>query len=385
MSAQRDPDWDPTSDAVLGDQVAAYDEMRRRCPVAYSEALGWSLFRHEDVLRVLDDPETFSNAVSKHRSVPNGMDPPEHTGYRRALEPYFTADRMQDFAPTCRNIARDLLDPVLDRKAFDYVSVFAEPFAVRCQCTFLGWSGTLAERIREWTRKNQEATLAGDRVALSTLAGDFASYVCEVLEERRRGAPPIPSDVTTSLMQQARVNDAPLSDEDLTSVFRNWTAGEVGTLTAALGILVHHLAVHASLQERLREEPSLVPAAIDKVLRIAGPLVLNRRLVTRDVEVGGRRIAAGERVSLLWIAANRDERAFEAPEEVRLDRDPGHNLLYGAGIHVCPGAPLARLELRIALEELLAGSQRIELAGDTAGRRARYPANGWVSLPVRLG
>src|SRR5690606_1907000 len=107
------------------------------------------------------------------------------------------------------------------------------------------------------------------------------------------------------------------------------------------------LAADGNLQARLRVEPPLLPAAIDEILRISGPLVLNRRVATRDVEIGGRQIKAGERVSLLWIAANRDEQVFDEPGEVRLDRDPRPNLLYGAGIHVCPGAPLARLELRV--------------------------------------
>ena len=102
------PDWDPTAPEVLRDQRAAYDAMRRRCPVAYSEFLGWSLFRHEDVLRVLLDHETFSNAVSRHLSVPNGMDPPEHTAYRRLIEPFFSAERVAAFEPVCREIAANL-------------------------------------------------------------------------------------------------------------------------------------------------------------------------------------------------------------------------------------------------------------------------------------
>ena len=102
------PDWDPTAPEVLRDQRAAYDAMRRRCPVAYSEFLGWSLFRHEDVLRVLLDHETFSNAVSRHLSVPNGMDPPEHTAYRRLIEPFFSAEPVAAFEPVCREIAANL-------------------------------------------------------------------------------------------------------------------------------------------------------------------------------------------------------------------------------------------------------------------------------------
>ena len=102
------PDWDPRSEATLHDQIAGYDQMRRRCPVAYSDYLHWSLFRHADLLRVLNDPDAFSNAVSNHVSVPNGMDPPEHTKYRKTIEPYFAPEQMQRFEPICRNIAADL-------------------------------------------------------------------------------------------------------------------------------------------------------------------------------------------------------------------------------------------------------------------------------------
>ena len=131
------------------------------------------------------------------------------------------------------------------------------------------------------------------------------------------------------------------------SILRNWTVGEVGTISAAVGILVHFLAEHPDLQQQLRDRPSLLPTAIDEILRIHGPLVANRRITTRPVEIGGRKLDAGERISLIWVAANRDGRVFEDADAFRLDRDPAQNLLYGMGIHVCPGASLASLELRV--------------------------------------
>ncbi len=109
MTEKTEPDWDPRSAEALHDQLAVYDQMREHCPVAYSEFMQWSLFRHEDVLRVLNDHQTFSNAVSRHLSVPNGMDPPEHTPYRRIIEPYFAPDRMEAFEPVCREIVVDLV------------------------------------------------------------------------------------------------------------------------------------------------------------------------------------------------------------------------------------------------------------------------------------
>lgn len=120
-------DWDPAAADVLGDQVAAYDEMRRRCPVAHSEFLEWSLFRHEDVAGVIADAETFSNAVSTHRSVPNGMDPPEHTAYRQAIEPYLGTESVQNFEPECRGLAKDLLAPISSGVEIDFMDAFAVP------------------------------------------------------------------------------------------------------------------------------------------------------------------------------------------------------------------------------------------------------------------
>src|SRR5690606_16390313 len=167
---KRTQDWDPTSEEVLRNQVEAYDEMRARCPVARSELLGWSLFKHEDVVQVLEDPQTFSNVVSTRRSVPSGMDPPEHTVYRQAIEPYFDPERLGDFAPRCRRIASSLLSSVAPDTAFDFIEAFAVPFASHCQCASLGWSAELAEPVSQWTRRNREAILADDRSALAEIA-----------------------------------------------------------------------------------------------------------------------------------------------------------------------------------------------------------------------
>src|SRR5690554_6128438 len=139
MSSNHTPDWDPASPDVLDDQRAAYDHMRRTCPVAYSDFLQWSLFRHEDVLRALDDPKTFSNVVSRHLSVPNGMDPPEHTEYRRLIDPFFSAKYMAAFEPVCRNIVNELLECIPAEGYVEVMADLARPFAVRAQCAFLGW------------------------------------------------------------------------------------------------------------------------------------------------------------------------------------------------------------------------------------------------------
>lgn len=383
MTHMPHPDWDPRSEAVQRDQVAAYDEMRERCPVAYSEYLGWSLFRHEDVLRVLNDHATFSNVVSSRRAVPSGMDPPEHTEYRPIIERYFQPAYMEAFEPECREIVVDLVDSVLSRGTVEFMDEFARPFSVQVQCAFLGWPPHMHEPLHQWTLKNHGATFAQDRVALDEIAQEFSGYIDELLQSRRVAGEFASDDITTSLMRE-QVFGRPLDDGEIESIMRNWTAGEVGTIAASVGIMAYFLTEQPDWQQRLRSEPSLLPTAIDEILRLHGPLVANRRVTRRPVEIGGRKIAAGERISINWIAANRDGSVFNEPYEFRLDRDPAANLLYGAGIHVCPGAPLARLEMRLVMEELLGRTTNITRPVGSEPRAATYPASGYASLPLQL-
>lgn len=378
---ERPADWDPLDETVLADQRAAFDALRERCPVARSDAFGWSVLRHAEVRRVLHDPATFSSAVSQHLSVPNGIDPPRHAAWRAMIEPWFADDRLAPFRPRCRALADRLAGALAGRPDADLMDAFAGPFAAEAQCAFLGWPSDQAGPLREWTRANHQAIRDGDRERLGELARAFERRVTAILDARRGCA--AETDATCRLMHE-RVEGRAIRDEELVSLLRNWTVGEVGTIAAAAGIVVHYLATHPELQQRLRAEPGLRPAAIDEILRLDGPLVANRRVTTRATELGGRRLEAGERVTLMWIPANRDPAVFERPDECRPDRDPGDNLLYGAGIHVCPGAPLARLELAVALEALFEASAWIEPAPDEGAERAAWPAAGFERVPVRV-
>ncbi|TDR56909.1 hypothetical protein DFP85_10286 [Halomonas ventosae] len=383
MSEPRHSDWDPRSETVQADQVAAYDAMRRRCPVAFSDYLQWSLFRHADVMRVLEDHETFSNAASRHLSVPNAMDPPEHTRFRRLIEPYFGPEAMAEFAPTCQAIAEAVVDRLPADGEVEAMTEMGQDFALEIQCAFMGWPTRLHEPLRAWVRRQQAATLAGDREALGELALEFDGVIRELLESRREAGDAAPDDVTTRIMNET-VEGRALTDEEIVSILRNWTVGELGTISASIGILMRYLAAHPELQARLRADHGLLPAAIDEILRLDAPLMSNRRVATRPVEIGGRRLEAGERLTLLWGSANRDEAVFGDPDEVRLDRDPKDNLLYGAGIHVCPGAPLARMELRDFMDALLDATVDIAPLPSRPAIRARYPAGGYSEVPLHV-
>jgi cytochrome P450 len=380
MTERTEPDWDPRDPSVLSDQRRAYDEMRARCPVAHSDFLGWSLFAHRDVLEAVRDTVTFSSAT-KRRAIPNGMDPPEHTVYRQLLDRYFTSERMAAFEPRSRQIAAVLLDPLLARGEAEFISEFAGPFPHQALCAFVGWPVADWNRVRGWTHGNQEAAFRQDREAGAVLAREFAAYVTEILDARRAGAGPA-DDLMGELLATV-VGGEPLSNEDIVSVLRTWTAGH-GTVASAIGIAVLHLASDLDLQERLRREPALIDRVIREILRADGPLVSNNRTATRQVEVAGETIRSGQRISLMWIAANRDPEVFPDPDRVCLDREAEDNLLFGAGIHRCLGEPLAMLNTRVALEEVLSATSRIELTSTGAQPRDVYPSNGLRSLSITL-
>jgi cytochrome P450 len=373
-------DWDPRAPEVLDDQVRAYDAMRERCPVAHSQAMGWSLFRHADVCAALDDPETYTNS-SRHHAIPNALNGPEHAAARRVLEPWFSDARMQVLEPACRGIAADAARALRDTAGGDAIARFAEPVAIMSMCRFLGWPTDTWERVRAWLHGNLQASFARDRDAAHALAAEYAAIVTDALDTRRDGRVD-PGDVTSQLMR-TETEGQRWTDADIIATLRNWIAGH-GTVAAAIGIVVGHIAGDATLQARLRNDPALIPAAVDEILRVDGPLVSNRRTTTRPVAIDEQQIGAGEPVSLMWIAADRDPRAFDDPDAIRLDRDQSGNLLFGAGIHYCLGAPLARLELRVAVEELLAASTELTLATGEAPSRTPFPGNGYNTMPIRV-
>ncbi|MGP1628792.1 MAG: cytochrome P450 [Giesbergeria sp.] len=384
MTSHVEPDWDPRAAEVQRDPQAATDALREHCPVAHSNLLHWSLFRHADVLRVLHDAATFSSVVSQHVAVPNGMDPPQHTAYRRAIEPYFSPERVAAFEPHCRAIARSLVQALPQDSDIECMAQLALPFAVQVQCAFLGWTEDDYSALADWTHANHAATLAQERALLADLAIGFQSIVARQLARRRApGAGAAASDITASLMHE-QVNGVPLTDAEIASILRNWTVGEIGSIAASVGILCDWLAHHAPVQSQLRERPEAIPPAVEEILRLRGPLATNRRVTTCPVDIGGQHLPTGARVTLHWTAANRDPQAFDAASDYQPERSQEANLLWGAGIHVCPGAPLAQMELRVLLEELLGLGATLEPVPGLAPEPAAHPASGWARVSLRL-
>lgn len=378
------PPWEPLSEPVLQDQLGTYDRMRAACPMAQSPR-GVTLFRHADVVAAAEDPATFSSS-SGHRAVPNTLDPPEHTAFRALIDRFFTPERMSALEPRIRDIALKLVSALPRGVAVDAVREIGYPFAVRAQADWLGWQG-IEDDLLAWMHANHEATRSGDRARTAAVAASFDALILAQLDRRRvvlrDGPRDSREDPTTELMHLA-VNGRSLTDAEIVSILRNWTAGDLGSIAAAIGVIVHFIATHPEVQTNLREGLSDPVAAVDEMLRIDDPFLVNRRVTTAPTRLAGFDLAQGTRVYLNWASANRDEAVFGDPDAYHPEEHAAHNLVYGAGIHACPGRPLATLELVTIVRILLQETSRVELASDSQPVRETYPLGGWRRVPVRL-
>jgi cytochrome P450 len=376
----------PASVKVICEQRDAYDEARERCPVARGADGTWMLLRHADVTRAALDPATFSSEVSRHLNVPNGMDGEQHARFRAVVDRYLAPGRIAPFEPRFRQIASDLVGELARDRPVEVVAGFGAKYAVRAQSSLLGWPAELEETLVAWITDNRDATRSGQLSRTTAVAERFDAIVRSQVEARRDAGDDAPDDLTTELMRE-EIDGRPLKDEEIVSILRNWTAGDLGSIAACVGVVAHYLAADHVLQQRLRSAsrgPAEFDAVIDEILRIDDPFVSNRRVTTVDVEIGDHVIPQGDRVVLNWTAANRDPRVFGDPDSFNPERNAEHNVVYGIGPHVCPGRPLATLEIRVAVEELLAATTGFELAQDSEPVREVPPAGGFRAVPVRL-
>jgi cytochrome P450 len=262
------------------------------------------------------------------------------------------------------------------------VTELGYPFAVRAQADWLGWQGA-EDELLAWMAENHAATRSADRARAAAVAAAFDEIVAAQVRRRRESGDTAPHDPTTELLH-VRVNGDLLSDADIVSILRNWTAGDLGSIAASLGVVLHFLATHPDVQDALRADSSELALAIDEMLRIDDPFLVNRRVVTAATEIAGFELDPGTRAYLNWTSANRDEAVFGDPDAYRPRENASRNLVYGIGPHVCPGRPLATLELVVATQTLLELTSSIELADDAAPERETYPVGGWRRLPIRL-
>ena len=393
---------DPGAYARDGYPHAAWRRLRREAPVFRCERGDppfWALVRHADIVAVSRRPERFANAprfqyvADAHgenfvsRTIIS-MDPPDHRRYRELVSPRFTPRALRAQGPGIDAIAAELIDAWEERGASgecDFVEAFAAPLPIAVIARMLGLPHADWPRLYAWTNRIVAASDPQFRAPGATqeqtrqqATAELFGYFRELVAERRR----TPGDDLVSLLARARIDGAPLAELELLSyALILVAAGNETTRNAISGGLLAFLE-HPDEWERVRRDATLLPRAVEEVLRWTSPVVQMARTATCDAEVGGTRIRAGDTLVMFYPSANRDEALFAEPERFRADRHPNRHLAFGVGEHVCVGAHLARLELVAAFRQLAARLERAELAGPVERLRSSM-VGGLKRLPIR--
>ncbi|MEU4194909.1 cytochrome P450 [Kribbella sp. NPDC026611] len=380
------------------DPYPAYAELRGTGPVHRIDGPdgtpAWLVTRYADVRNAFADPRLSvdkSNALpGKYRglSLPPALDanllnldPPDHTRLRALVTRAFTPGRIEGLAGPIRRTADTLLDPLVRRGRGELIADYATPLPITVICDLLGVPEDTRTDFKVWT--DTMLTPAGPDEARAAIGAMLRFFAVLIASKRA-----VPGDDLTSALIAARDHDDRLSDDELTSlVFLILFAG-YENVVHLIGNATLALLEQPELWQRLSADRAQLPAAVEELMRYDGPAPLAiRRFPTEDIEIGGVRIPAGETVLLALASANRDAARFDDPDRVDLDRTVGGHLALGHGIHYCLGAPLARLEVAIALEALFDRTPTLSLAVPRTelSWRNTIRTRGLNELPVKTG
>ncbi len=354
---------------------------REVCPVHVDAEGVVQVDGHALVEQVALDDLTFSSDVSRFLQVPNGLDGSEHTAYRALIDRYMTTAEVASLREETERIAGDVVAEVLENgPTVDAVDLGAA-FAVRGSCAWLGWPRSLEPELLSWVHSNWEATRSGELEETARVANWYNDIIVPLLEYRREHKV---DDVTSRLMADTSLG-RPLGQEEIISILRNWTGGDLGSMALCVGVVLAYLADSPALQQHLREgaSDSEWKAVLDEILRLDDPFLANRRVATAEAQLGDVTVEQGQRLRLNWTAANTDPEVFE---EAQFDpaQNADKNLVYGIGRHVCPGRDLATMQLQAVIKAALAQTEAVEPARDKERLRSEPPAGGYASVPVIL-
>jgi cytochrome P450 len=347
--------FDHHASELAEDPWGVWDEMRARCPVHRTDSHGgyWVVTRYEDVASVARDHKTFLSGGEGaihipgpgHGGLPIECDPPEHFEYRRLLNPFFTVDAVAKHEEQIRSLATVLVDQFIEEGHCEVHSELAVPLPKITTFRLLGLPEEMAGYSFSANSTEgyvRDRTAGGRRQALDEL-------IAQTLEQRRVE----PRDDLATYLLQGRIGERALTDHELHALLRNVHDGGVATTADGIGNALLYLSRRPEVRQRLIEEPELMANAVEEFLRYEAPVMALGRTASRDGEIGGQAIQEGDRVLIVFGSANRDESEFEHADEVLVERFPNRHVTFGLGIHRCIGMHFARLEMRIALEEVL--------------------------------
>lgn len=398
-------EYDPRRPDVIADPYPVFQELREQSPVHYSQVLGgWVLTRYDDVKLAISDRRFsadrmrpfFAQLPSDQRQEFGALgdsisrwavfhDPPEHTRLRGLMNKAFTARAIERLEPRIRSIVDRLLDQVIDRGEMDLIADFAYPLPASVILEMLGLPCEDLNQIKTWS--DELALFVGSSVntpdkyqrATASITAMNEYFGAGIERHRRRPG----DDLLTALLTAQEQGDA-LTDDELvaTCVLLVFAGHETTTNLIGNGML--GLLRHPAELARLRHNPALMASAVEEFLRFDGPAATAVRIAKEAISLHGQSIQPGDRVFAMINAANRDPRHFTDPESLDVGRKENRHLAFGHGIHFCIGAPLARLEAKLAIAAILDRCPDLVLCSNRLSWSDSLVLRGVQALPVAI-
>ena len=391
-------EFDPMSDEYFNDPSEVYRRLRDEAPVYFNERYGfYALSRFEDVAAAHRDWQGFSSSygvdlstLSKNANYSSlkmiiMMDPPEHARLRALVSRVFTPRAVTDLEPMIRQVVNEFLAPLDDRDSFDAVADFSALFPVEIISRMLGVPEGERQQIREWldlTLHRERGQVDPTPEGVAAMIESVTYYHELIAEKRERPVDDMLSRLTQVTVDRGDGVETGLDDGEIAGFAGLLGGAGAETVTKLVGNAVVLFDRHPDQWQRILDDPSAIPAAVEEILRLLPPSQYQGRYSVEDRTFEGGTIPAGFPVLLVTGAATRDPRAFDRPDELDIDRPPSVSLGFGHGIHSCLGAALARMESRIALEELARRWRRLEVDPDGLRRVHMSNVAGYSHVPV---
>ena len=392
-----EPYWDPYHADQRMDPYQTWRRLRDDAPVYHNEKYGfWALSRFDDVLAASLDTETFSSAKgitldSIGEPIPLPMmimmDPPLHDAYRKVVSRAYTPRRIAGLESRIHELCADYLDPFVGTEGFDFVQDFGMRLPVMVISTLLGFPEEDHDQLREWSdiglhREEGKEGLTPE--AMEAQVQTFGYYQEQVQLRRKNPRDDMITEMIQADMELPDGTTRPMDDVEVMGMMGLISNAGNETVARLLGWAALVLDEYADARRQMVEDPDLIPAGVEELLRYEAPSPIQGRYVARDVEMHGTVIPEGAKLALLTGSAGRDERRYPDPDTYDIHRKIDRHVTFGYGAHYCLGAALARMEGRLALAEVLRRFPTWEVDRDAVTYVATNTVRGPSSAPVRL-
>ncbi len=385
------PDFDPDIVEDFDVPHAMFKDLRNRCPVAWSDAMGgfWAVTKYDDIVRVLTDWQTFTTTIQNvvprvattQRRPPLHLDPPGNTPYRNAITKLMTPSKLVAWRQRIEQEVDELLTPLIEKGQGDICRDFSFILPIAVLADFFRLPEDNAQRIRIVGSEFNMALQQRDDENVRKYSDELYGIARELIEDRKANPQDPDIDPISSLLK-VRIDGEPLPDDMILGALRQFLMVGIVAPTTFIASAVVHLARHPEHHSLLKNDNALIPDAVEELLRLYTPYRGFARTARCDVRFGDKLVREGDVLAAVFTSGNRDEDVFEHSDEFDLHRSKKDLLTFGRGPHMCPGAPLARLLLEIAIEGIVNRTSRIDITGEMT--MTNWPEYGPLSVPIRI-